>query len=333
MYPGSQDANIPFPSISSTTQNQFNPRIRDQAMPGWSRQRSDSKLAAWAKSQDIATVERELERTEKDIRRVGSVSLNPEYVFKRQQERARARDATTRLSTLGLRLDLGPFMFDHPPPPPPTTPVPSSRAPSIKQNANDQRELLHLRNELSKLKARENELVNALASSERKRDEERKAHERERKIMLSSIRKLKIEVEEGWSRMIRLKEKYEGPSFPQLESGRSSASKIYQTDESFESVYRPSSRRVSLEPPSDHHQHHHQHHHHCPAGASTNLGRRPSSAHLNHPGHPTTINGHPGNEPALLRKPSSIAPRPRSASILKNPLDGPSSRTRRTSFS
>ncbi|WAQ89219.1 hypothetical protein PtA15_10A643 [Puccinia triticina] len=161
-------------------------------MPGWSRQRSDSKLAAWAKSQDIATVERELERTEKDIRRAGSVSLNPEYT------------------------------------------------------GSEQREIVHLRAELAKLTAREAELQAALACSERKRDEERLAHERDRKTMLSTIRKLKGEVEDGWSRMIRLKEKYERPNFPQLESGRSAASKIYQTDESFEAVYRPSCPRRPL---------------------------------------------------------------------------------------
>ncbi|OAV97756.1 hypothetical protein PTTG_25953 [Puccinia triticina 1-1 BBBD Race 1] len=285
-------------------------RDRDQVMPGWSRQRSDSKLAAWAKSQDIATVERELERTEKDIRRAGSVSLNPEYVLKRQQERARARDATGRLSSIGLRLDLGPFLFDpHPKPPPPEPePVPS---PKPKQTGSEQREIVHLRAELAKLTAREAELQAALACSERKRDEERLAHERDRKTMLSTIRKLKGEVEDGWSRMIRLKEKYERPNFPQLESGRSAASKIYQTDESFEAVYRPSCpRRVSLEDPADHHHHHHHHHHPQHQAGPSKIARRPASA-TNHP---------------------AGAGRPKTTSILKNPLEGPP-RTRRTSFS
>ncbi|PLW07178.1 hypothetical protein PCANC_02255 [Puccinia coronata f. sp. avenae] len=283
-------------------------------MPGWSRQRSESKLAAWAKSQDIATVERELERTEKDIRRAGSVSLNPEYVLKRQQERARARDATGRLSTIGLRLDLGPFMFDQPPPPPPT-PVSSSKVPI--QTNNDQREILHLRNELSKLKTREGELEKALLISERKRDEERKSHERERKIMISTIRKLKGEVEDGWSRMIRLREKYEGPVFP-VESGRNSSRKIYQTDESFETIYRPSSRRVSLEDSPDR----------C---SPSNLSRRPSSSHLNRPGQSALNHPHLADS---IGNPSALGPRPRTASILKNPLgEGSASRTRRTSFS
>jgi len=306
---------VNFKRLSINSQQDLSPPFRDNIMPGWSRQRSESKLAAWAKSQDIATVERELERTEKDIRRAGSLSLNPEYVMKRQQERARARDATGRLSTIGLRLDLGPFLFDQPPPPPPT-PVSTSKLP-IKSN-DEQREILHLRNELSKLKTREGELEKALLISERKRDEERKAHERERKIMVSSIRKLKAEVEDGWIRMIRLREKYEGPVFP-TESGRNAARQIYQTDESYETVYRPSSsRRVSMEASPDRH-------------SPCNLSRRPSSTQLNsRPVQPAPSHAHLNDS---IRKPATLAPRPRTASILKNPLVDSSTRARRTSFS
>ncbi|KAI9610484.1 hypothetical protein H4Q26_006624 [Puccinia striiformis f. sp. tritici PST-130] len=262
-------------------------------MPGWSRQRADSKLAAWAKSQDLATVERELERTEKDIRRSGSVSLNPEYVLKRQQERARARDATGRLSSIGLRLELGPFMFDHPPPLPSSTPS-KGVAGSIKSQNIDQREIIHLRNELSKLKTRERDLEAALITSERKRDEN-------------------AEVEEGWSRLIRLREKYEGPSFP-TESGRTNSSRqIYQTDESFERVYRATTanqpkhnRRVSIEESPD------------------KLHKQPSSSsvHLQQPSHSSSLPPLKKLESSAINNHPSSSSRPRTASILKNPLAG-----------
>ncbi|KAI7945138.1 hypothetical protein MJO28_010833 [Puccinia striiformis f. sp. tritici] len=323
-----QDADIPFPSSSSTTlhHQEISPLL-DDTMPGWSRQRADSKLAAWAKSQDLATVERELERTEKDIRRSGSVSLNPEYVLKRQQERARARDATGRLSSIGLRLELGPFMFDHPPPLPSSTPS-KGVAGSIKSQNIDQREIIHLRNELSKLKTRERDLEAALITSERKRDEERKAHERERKLLVHTVRKFKAEVEEGWSRLIRLREKYEGPSFP-TESGRTNSSRqIYQTDESFERVYRATTanqpkhnRRVSIEESPD------------------KLHKQPSSSsvHLQQPSHSSSLPPLKKLESSAINNHPSSSSRPRTASILKNPLAGGASvinnRTRRTSFS
>lgn len=292
------------------------PRSFHRDMPGWSRQRADSKLSAWAKSQDLATVERELERVEKDLRRAGSVSLSPDYIRKRQQERARAQDATSRLSSIGLRLDLGPFLFDHPPPP---SSQPSN---SITKSNEQEREILRLKDELEKSRAREADLEYALVISERKRDEERKSHDRERRWMISMIRKLKLELDQNWDLLMRFKDKYEAPTAAIESTQTPSFRKIYETDESFERTYRPSSssRRVSSEESSRHR-----------ASLLPNLTPRSSSANHNLT---RPSSSHPIDP---IRNPVAHPhhPRPNTASILKNPRDGPlpSDRHRRTSFS
>ncbi|CAH7672658.1 expressed protein, partial [Phakopsora pachyrhizi] len=212
--------------------------------PAWSREKSDRKLSLWAKKQDFATVEKELANTAKDLRRNGSVSLDPDYIVKRQAERERARDAAHRLSSIGLRIQLDPLVVQQPPPPsPPSLPPPKpsrsvKKVPPITNEDNVLMRSLHA--EVERLRARGHELESALTESETRREEERKIHEREKKLMLTTIKKLKAEVDEGWNRIIRLRECYGGIDLSHATTKNPGI--IYEEEEGFERVHRPPSR-------------------------------------------------------------------------------------------
>lgn len=208
-------------------------------MAGWSRSRSQSKLFAWAQAQDMMTVESEIDRSRKELQtlnRKPSLSNDPRYVARRQAERVHAQDAQSRLASLGL---VAPAIHKSIISRPKSS---SSVKPMTKSSPStpspEQREIVQLRDELAKLKHDHAQLQDRMSASVRKAEAEQQKHETEKKFMITMIKKLKMEVEEGWNRLIRLKESYEGRGIPQAIQGY----QTYSREEIYEHIPRPSTR-------------------------------------------------------------------------------------------
>ncbi|MBW0503676.1 hypothetical protein O181_043391 [Austropuccinia psidii MF-1] len=221
-------------------------------MPGWSRQEANRKLADWAKSQDLATVNREIDKTHQDLRKFNNKSLDYHYISKRQQERSRALDASNRLSSLGIHLNLEPSINQI---------FSNHQSNLLKSNSNlqsnqsnqsdhlnhsnhhhqqhqQQLEIINLKNQLILSKNYQDDLKSNLENLKFQRDQERKSFDRERKLLLITIKKLQSEVDEGWNRIIKLRNLYEKSN--QI-SENSQYHPIYESDQSLEFTYRPKS--------------------------------------------------------------------------------------------
>ncbi|KAH9812059.1 hypothetical protein DFH28DRAFT_899841 [Melampsora americana] len=184
-------------------------------MAGWSRSRSQSNIFAWAQAQDIMTVESEINRSRKEIQalsRKPSLSHDPHYLTRRQAERFHAQDAQNRLASLGLLAPtLHKSIISRPKSSSAVNPLPKS---SPSTPSPEQREIAQLRDELSQLKRDHAQLQDRMSASVRKAELEQKKHDTEKQLMITMIKRLKLEVEEGWNRLIRLKQTYEGYGAP-----------------------------------------------------------------------------------------------------------------------
>ncbi|EGG10940.1 uncharacterized protein MELLADRAFT_102742 [Melampsora larici-populina 98AG31] len=221
-------------------------------MAGWSRSRSQSKLFAWAQAQDMMTVESEIDRSRKEIQtlnRKPSLSNDPHYVARRQAERVHAQDAQKRLASLGLVTPAIHNSFISRPKSSSAVKSMSKSSPSTP--SPEQREIVQLRDELARLKHDHAQLQDRMSSSVRKAEAEQKKHDTEKKFMITMIKKLKMEVEEGWDRLIRLKESYEAHGAPQAIQGYQTPSRVDLYEHM--NISRPSTRvsfSDQMEPPS-----------------------------------------------------------------------------------
>lgn len=192
-------------------------------MSGWSRSRSQSRLSSWGQAQDLMTLSNELDQRRKELRleRKPSRSLDPHYIAQRQAQRARSREAQARLSTMGI---LTPSLLPNPNPNPntqtQTQPTPSSNPTPIRSSSTPHaldpklqaqaHEILQLRTQLNQLRSERDELKDRLKASNQKSSSDLQSFEIERRLMIQLIKNLKAEVEEGWNRVIRLRETYQG---------------------------------------------------------------------------------------------------------------------------
>lgn len=184
---------------------------------GWSRSRQDERVRKLSQTNDVAVAIKELDRSRKDLAaltRPGTV--DPAYLRKRELERTRAEQAAYRLGEVGVAVQLPDFAFRPPIPPPPPppeyipVPVPVVEVPPPPQGPSHQDvEIAALKSQVSRLSTRNHKLEIAVQAYRERRDEEKAQWEEERLKMARLVVRLKEEVEEGWSRVMRMRSDYE----------------------------------------------------------------------------------------------------------------------------